>query len=436
MLLSLVAFGWLRFAAPRPVEGVRIFGGALQGASHASLRVETLRHDGTETRLLADAAVELRIQDGAGPLGAATVRTDDSGMAWVEIDLARSAGGDAVAQVRVGSGRWRLAPLGEAAGGAWTHDVRSWTPRATRKGTLHVEVTPETAVFAVPFSQQVHVTATLDDAPVTAKVELRVEGRGRVETKDDTTRVEPGGRVLPARFLVEPGEHDLAISVEARAATDAGELSGSWYARVPVVPGAMHARNAGDVLRVRSPVAAARAFVAVVDERFRRWGSAVHLETQPDGTSEGEVTLPSGLASEASWAVVSSDAALRSQGAVGWPIGTGHPRPAATRTAPETLLADSLGLEVGEEELRQSTMQRRLFGSALLAGMVVVSWLVIGVRLARKRLGQHLSSAGVPDADGARLVEVQRARLVLYGLLLVSLFAAVGIWFWIYWLPI
>jgi len=229
----------------------------------------------------------------------------------------------------------------------------------------------------------------------------------------DGTRLQTGAGGM-AKLLLQPRAHVVLLGIEAlhRGRT------GKWYSTLPVVPGALHASVAGGELRLVSPVPRDEAFYSIVSESARLFGGRVILTKASGGGAAASLALPDGLRPPF-WVVVSSEADMGTQAAVGWPVG--FEVPTATFDAKDVLLLD--GLPSAYERSRERPRRARLLAGlfALLSLTLALVLLTQRVRRADARLVAHFRDEGVKDS--------RRFRLERSGLMLVVAILCVGLGF-------
>lgn len=433
-LLALLLGAWLLLAGPKTITGVRVFGGPVVGATHLSWRVALLTSRSGVVAALPEASpqvsVHIEVQQGGRSLVKWSGRTDRMGMAFPELELSQPVEPTHPLTLSVATEDQppRKVPVTPLTPESWPVDAGAGIQGVHRSGELTLEVLPEFAVFAAPFAQAVAVEVSRAGVPTPALVEFQLEGRGTVEPSRQMTTLQDGRE--QAVFRVTLQEHALQARVVARDDTQEA-ITGQWYARLPVVPGALAVTwNPGGELQVESAVGLERAYVAVINQDSRLWGAALDLTPTASGGSVAQVVLPPRVAQVTPlWAVVSSDADLRSPAAVGWPIGPGHSTPRVTRTVADALLADTLTPALAQAHAAERATWVGLTAAALLSGLGLSGWMLLMVRRADRELSVSLKHAG----QNGRMLDPQRGRGRLYAALLCAFFAALALWLLLYW---
>lgn len=407
--VGVVCFALFVVGAPRPYPGARLYGGATIGVAHVSFRVEAVERVQDLEAPLVDRPIRVEAEFGAGPPALWRGRLDALGMAHPYFRLSTPSSRPAVVRVAIEGASG--SPLAE---GRVALDRATWAKNARelggwlngrRSGALHVAVAAARGVFAIPFEGEVALRVLRNDQPA-AGVAVHVEGDGVSITRPRDGQVVTTNDAGYARVSVTPREHVASLRVVAEAPN--GER-GTWYATLPVLPGALHASLAGDRLRIASPIARDVAFFMLTDQSARLASGSVRLLPDARGGATGEVRVSSAGAS-ALWAIVSSEAPLNSPGAVGWPLIAGRSQePLRTWTVADALLLDGLVQGFAQDQRRKLRARLLAGGFAAGAALLVILLLIGRVRSEDAALATHLAES-LPDAETrAALLKPRRA---------------------------
>jgi hypothetical protein len=407
--VGVVCFALYVVAAPRPYPGARVYGGATLGVEQVSFRVEVVeRLEELEAPLVAR-PIRVEAELGAGPPAVWRGRLDALGMAHPYFRV--RAPSTRPARIRVTFDDSAQPALAD---GQVALDAPSWTKQARelggwlngrRSGSLHIDVAAAEGVFAIPFAGPVMLRVTRGEQPVPG-VALHVEGDGLVVVRPragQTETTDDGGRALAA---VSPLEHVASLRVVAEARS--GER-GTWYATLPILPGALHASLEQNRLRVASPIARDVAFFMLSDGRARLLSGSVPLAPDGRGGAVGSVDLPIAR-TRPLWAIVSSEAPLNSPGAVGWPLAADAAHePPHTWTVADALLLDGLMQGFAHDQRRKAHARQLAGGFSAGAALLIVLLLIGRVQSEDARLATHLAALLPDDAASQQLVRPRKA---------------------------
>jgi hypothetical protein len=404
--VAVVALALLTAAAPRPFRMARVFGGPT-GGDRLALRVEVAdvvesRGEVVERPVTGEkAAVRLW----AARHEAARVLTLDSeGVAEVALDVPR--GGEplviavsqqgvelALGPIRLDSERWARAARRR---GGWVH--------ARAPGDYDVRVAPERGALAVPFEEGLIVEVARGGAPVVdAALELTATG-GRITPREG--RTDSRGR---ARFSLSPEEHALGVRVVVSHASARSEVTFG----LGVVPGALRARLVGGALVVEAPVPRETAYVALVTEKERLWGTRIVFPNEGRGETSARIPLPI-LPSPPGYAVVATASDLGSAAAVGWPLAVRvDGEPAMTFDAREALLLDGRPLGSGRESARRARVRWATVAFCAVAVLLELALLLRYARASDRALDIHLEREGVLGDEARRMAPARSAAISL-----------------------
>jgi hypothetical protein len=248
-------------------------------------------------------------------------------------------------------------------------------------------------------------------APVVGAVlELTATG-GRITPREKKT--DARGR---ARFLLAPEEHTLGVRVVVSAENGRSEVAFG----LAVVPGALRARLVGGALVVESAVPRDTAYVALVTESERLWGSRVVFANGAGGETSARIALPS-LPTPPGYAVVSTASDLRSAATVGWPLAArADGEPAKTFDASEALLLDGRRLGTGRETARRARVRWATVAFCAVAVLLELALLLRYARARDRALDIHLEREGMLG-DEARRVAPRRSAAILLAVAAVAL---------------
>jgi hypothetical protein len=380
VLWAILTAGWAR-----PVVVARVVGGPTRGSSSASWLLSVEQIDGEQRSPLPDLPLRLQVQ--AGALRADwTGRSDRSGHAEVLIELAQPLAVDPWLRIEQSDSGLVLAE------GTLALTVENWRTGAQQRGgwlpgqqhgELWLRVAPARGTLAVPFATELAIEVTRGPAASTAPgglafgalpaadVALELELSGAERTSSAPPRTGADGRT---RVGIRPLEHAIVLHVTARGPGSSGE----WYGALPVTPGALLATLEGTRLRVDSPIPRERAFVSLVTAQQRLAGYSLELSADAEGGAGASVELGppllGRLATQAVFAVVSSEPDKRSPSSVGWPLRSDGAQPALSFDVADQLLLDGRdGVLERESAARRS---RRRIAALLLA--LVGSTMLVG----------------------------------------------------------
>lgn len=410
--------------AQKPYLGARVYGGPTEGAKVISLRVAAVERLQESEAPLRPRAVRLTATFNKGQRFDWQGRLDEQGMAHVtlrspdpvsgqlRLDVALADG----AALPLASGRIKLE------GREWLRYAKSqggWL-RGRQTGDLRVMVAAGRGAFAVPFADPVLLRVS-DERGAVAGAELGLQGEGLVVERPASKATLRSDALGHALGSLRPLEHAVALHVTARAPDG---RSGTWYATLPVIPGAFHAQLEDGKLRIESPIRRDVAYVAILSPEAELSNSAVPLTPDARGGAYALLQLPP-LDDRPHWAVVSSEAELNSPSAVGWPLAPSvdTAEPLRTWTVPEALLLDGLirGYALDQRRKLRARLLAGVF-TAAAAGLLVVL-LVLTVRRSEADLAAHLREA----SDGAAVQTEQIQRSTGLALLAAALCMVLGL---------
>lgn len=415
-LLAVGSVGWAFVTTLRPerVLAARVYGGPCAEGAARSLLVALSTAADDERKPAPHTRLHLHVREADGARYDWQGTTDAEGL--VELALGRCAEAAPLLELE--------GPRGERlARGALEPSRERWRAAERRggwlkgqaSGQLRLRVAPLEGALAVPFPSTLVLEAENMDGSAARAVLLRFESDG-ASLGASTAISDERGR---ARVRLEPLEHAISLRVDARSEAGA---QGHWYGALPVVPGALHGALDGRRLRVRSPIARERAYVALVDERSRIAGMIVELTPDAAGGAEGSVDLAALDASQAPlWAVISSEADKRSAAVVGWPL---HDEgwPPRTFDALDQPLLDGLPEALASERAARRGRRRAAALGAGLAGLLTAALFALEVRSAERRA---LSLAGAASRRSGAALGLALTCLVL-GLAALVWFGTLG----------
>lgn len=403
LAVAVIAFALFVVGAPRPYQGVRLYGGPTEGSSVLSWRVGAVERLDEAEAALPFRRILVELAFGDGRRTTATSELDEMGMASLWIDL-RGAAARGPINVHFVSEDGRT-DLGRGtawlARDAWLASARregGWL-MGRRTGALSIRAAPARGLLAVPFAE-------------TLLVEVRgpnglVEGADLVFEPEGVDILRPRERrgktnaIGLASIVVAPREHNVALRIRANTADGA---DGDWYSLLPIVPGALRALLDGERLRIESPIVRERAYFALVSEAGRHAGGALRLAPDGRGGAVAFFDVPGGLPQVPIWGVVSSEPELDTRSTIGWPLVNAVPtEPLRTLTVADRLLVDTLPQGYRKDAARRSRA-RWLAGVFTVLSAILVGVLMVGrVRAAESELESHLARAA-QDLDGAERV--------------------------------
>ncbi|HET9958523.1 MAG TPA: hypothetical protein VFQ61_28710 [Polyangiaceae bacterium] len=408
---TLVGWGSLN----REECSARVWGGPTDGLAVFSGWVESCVNGPTLAG--GQLKLEARARPGA-QLAGTEVTLDDEGRAEFHLDFGDQPPGEfylrvehagrLLAEGRVALSRARFFGAAGERGGYLT---------SRSAGALEVRGAPERGALAVPFDAPLRLEVRAEGAPLAGvDLELRAEG-----ARLSTNHLKTNGRG-EAQVIVTPQEHTVFFT--ARATTiDAGtgeSRMGELRSSVPVVPGAcVVERGEEHRFLVKSPVERDAVFVTLIDDKGRLAGSAVRLRPNGVGQALGTWDVSEPWASQAKWAVCSSDPRGSGAALVGWPLAIGVDGPAHTRDVADVLLLDGEPARNARNALRRRWVHRlALMWGALGAGLSV-AWVWVSSNRERRRIERELT--GVLDARGVEQLTQTQAGLRLWVLCLIAL---------------
>lgn len=411
-LLTALVIGFAIFVvgAPQSYRAARVWGGPTEGVRDIRLRLHAIERYYEVERPLRRVPVSVEAWAEGRAIAGFRGKTDGAGFTEVVLRMPEPIEHGAV-QLRVSSERELLAEGSvELSRTQWLAAARrrgGWI-RSRRGSDLEIRVRPGRGVFAVPFSDPVEVEVRDAAGPVAgARVTLRLGGVTEPREPVTLTTNEQG----LVSCAITPAEHVVTLTVEA----ESDRRRARWYSTLPVVPGALHARLTGNVLKLVSPVPRDAAFVSLIDERARLFGARVEFAPAEALTVRADIPLPDGLAGPL-WAVVSSEPDMNSPAAVGWPLSD---RVSQTLDARDVLLLD--GLPQAYEKSRERPRQARLLAAlfALFALALAVVLIAARVRAADREIEKHFERFAAKQPR--RFLQQRPFFTLLTGLLCVAL---------------
>jgi hypothetical protein len=397
--IIVVSYALFVVGTPRPVTAARIWSGPTEGASRIAARVSVIeRYRGIESPAAVDAiSVEARASDGRSATW--TGKLDDRGVANPVLEFGAALAGPVAVRVREGGkiladGSLHLSP------DEWRksqRDLGGFIAHGSRSGTLLVQVAPARGALAVPFEEALLVEVRNAQGPV-RDVEVSFEPDGLAVAKQDERKVTDAfGR---ASVRITPREHVISLRVNAKR----GDEKGSWFGRLPIVPGAFHVRLDERGLEIVSPIPRDVAYYAVITHARTLVRGSVALEPRPNGLAAAHVPLPERV-DEQMWALASGEPELDSSSTVGWPLrpGAAGGEPLRSRVVLDPLLADgTLGAEAVDGQRR--TRARWIAGGVTLIAVILAS-VLFGYEGRRSRLvlEAHLEESFLEDGASERI---------------------------------
>jgi len=270
-------------------------------------------------------------------------------------------------------------------------------------GLFEVRLAPGRGALAVPFGDAVLVSVERGGANA-AGLTLHARGSGVRVTPEVTTTDARGA----ARLFVSAEEHVASVTLEL----EDGPTHESATFSLPIVPGALDARQSGGSLTIASPVPRDVAYYAFVTEHERLLGGRAVLAPSPSGGATATIPFPA-LEPPPRYVVVSSERDLRSPAAVGWPLDTVGAEPLSTFDAVDALLVDGrprAALREAHRAARVRWVVAAFCGGALALELLL---LVAFTKRSDASLDRHLEGAGVSAEDALRLAPKRSPRVVL-----------------------
>jgi hypothetical protein len=413
LTVAAVAAALLVVGTLHPQLAARLYGGPTEGASVLAFRLEVVERTGDFEAAAAIGAVRIEVELSDGRRDSWQGWVDAGGMAAVRLE---PRGGPVTGPVLVrvtsphvrhdlARGRVHLSPDEWRRAAVW----RGGWLNGQQAGELRVSVAPGRGVLAVPFVEPLLVEVREADSAVAgALVQFLPEGLDLHLPRDRRAlRTNASGRVV---VRVAPREAVCALRVTA---THPSGKQGQWYARLPVVQGALHARLRQGRLEVAAAIVREAAYFAVISERQRWAGGPVLLVPDGEGGAVGQIALPR-LPSESLWAVVSTEPDLASASVLGWPLLVGWTDqsgvdalmargPRRSLTVSDRLLLDGAAYLAAREARRQARALRLCVGLVAGALALLALWVVEQYRRSRNRLHRHLEGIGAPLEVTARV---------------------------------
>lgn len=417
--IVVVSFALFVVGTPRPVTAARIWVGPTEGVVRITPRISVIdRFKGIESPATLDSiTVNARTSDDRTATWSGAL--DEQGMASPVLDFGTPVHG--AIQVRVSTGDKTLAVgVLELTPDEWRKSLRDlggFIAHGSRSGSLLVQVAPGRGAFAVPFEDPLLVEVRSANGPV-RNVKLSFEPDGLAIDERNTRLVtDVMGRAV---VRVTPREHVVSLRVNATL----GEEKGSWFGRLPIVPGAISVRLEEKGLSIVSPIPRDIAYYSVIAaDRTLTRGSVV-LQATPNGLASAHVPLPERPA-EQLWAIASGEPELDSSSTVGWPLrpAPSGGEPARTRVVVDPLLVDGIfRAEAIDGERR--TKARWIAGGVTLIAVILASILFsYEGRRSRVVLEAHLEDSMLEDGASERISD-RPARF--WGLLIAILCVALG----------
>lgn len=252
------------------------------------------------------------------------------------------------------------------------------------EGPILVEARVEEAVFAVPFVGHIHLSLALARGRLSGtSVEARVEG---AELLSSASWVVEGPE--PTRISLRPLEHVSSLHLKFR--TPDGE-SGSYYASLPIVPGAFYVSREESHVQIASPLPRAGVWYAFVSELGRDVGGFLPLRSDERGGSVGRLPKERWPVSESPrFLVLASSPDGRSPSTVGFPL-DGQ---SGSFDALDGRLLDGAAPARQEEERRRSKLRGLLFVHLGFVFALTIVLFLLRVRTADQELAARLEKAG------------------------------------------
>ncbi len=407
--VAMVALALLTGGTARAVRVARVWGGPTT-AERVSVRAELFdlledRGAVQETPVTAGEVSLALHAPGFDAVRRAPLDADGAAELVFDTPLAARPLELAVTQGGVDAARGRI----ELAVAPWARAARrrgGWA--VTRAGEFEVAVAPERGALAVPFEERLAFRVTRGGGAV-PNLHVHASATGARLTPSEAV-TDAGGR---ASFAIAPEEHAVTVSFEL---AQGGRASFA----LPIVPGALRAREDGASLVIESPVPREVAYFAVVTLTERLFGGRVTLAADASGRSVARVSLPS-LAPGQHYAVVSSEPDLRSSAAVGWPLEpVAGGEPEQTFDAVEALLLDGRPRALAREARRRARVRWVIGAFSATALAIELLLLVAFTRRSDRALDAHLAEAGMDARDASRLAP-KRSPAVVVALLAVAL---------------
>lgn len=421
----------------RPVLSARFFGGAMaEGARQTSFRLVLVRREGGSDEKVGGRALHVALTRADGEQALWEGKTGRDGTAEVTVTWEGASPGPVHVHVKDTEGQ-------TLAEGELPARPPSWGPSEPSRSELRGHVKGELAIraaalrgaLAAPFPEEIVIEVRHEGVPV-EKAHVKVSSVGAVIASHGSEEAgasrAPGsvtlktGRLGRARIRVQPMSHDAELAIEASL----GELSGSFEARLPVVPGAMWLEPASLDAQARtiySPVSRKEAYVSVATPHARLFGATVPLREDGRGHAIGSFdlgpVLPSLRAESPVYVTIASGLGFDGAGTIGWPlIPDDDAFEASSYAFRDVLLLDGMPERIAAERERR---RRAAWFSALVLALAaaIEAWLLVrasrGASLATAALGEESSLKIAPARFGAH-------RLAIAIVITVIAFAAVG----------
>lgn len=417
--IIIVSFALFVVGTPRPVTSARIWVGPTEGVSRITPRVSIIeRYRGIESPAVVDSiTLDARTSDGrtatwSGPI-------DERGMASPALDFGGAIHGPV--GVRVSAGKRTLAEgVLELSADEWRKSLRDlggFVAHGSRSGSLLVQVAPGRGALAVPFEEPLLIEVRNANGPV-RNVKLSFEPDGLAVAERDTRLVtDVMGRAV---VRVTPREHVVSLRVNATL----GEEKGSWFGRLPIIPGAFDVRLEENGLSIVSPIPRDLAYYAVITANRTLTRGSVVLEQTQNGFASAHVPLQE-RPDEQLWAIASGEPELDSSSTVGWPLRAAPlgAAPLRSRVVVDPLLVDGT-LRAEAIDGRRRTQARWIAGGVTLIAFVLAS-ILFGYEGRRSRivLETHLAESFLEEGADERISD-RPARW--WGVLIAILCVALG----------
>jgi hypothetical protein len=397
--IAVVSFALFVVGSPRPLTAARIWVGPTEGVSRITPRISVfVRFMGIEEPAALDSiTLDARTSDGRTATWSGAI--DEQGMATPTLDFGAPVHGAISVQVSTGGKTLAVGVL-ELTPDEWRKSLRElggFIAHGSRSGSLLVQVAPGRGALAVPFEDPLLVEVRNANGPV-RNVKLSFDPDGMaVDEKNTRLTTDAMGRAF---VRVTPREHVVSLRVNATL----GEEKGSWFGRLPIIPGAFSVRLEENGLSIVSPIPRDIAYYAVITRDRTLTRGSVVLQPTPNGLASAHVPLPERPA-EPLWAIASGEPELDSSSTVGWPLQAVPPgaEPARSRVTVDPLLVDGIyRAEVIDGKRRSQA--RWIAGGVTLIAVILASLLFSYVgRRSRVVLEAHLAESMLEDGASERI---------------------------------
>lgn len=268
--------------------------------------------------------------------------------------------------------------------------------RGATEGALLMVVSAKRGILAAPFADDLEIRVGF--AP---HVSPYKEGFSDITIEAAAPGAELSSSVMRtddkgvARLRITPLAHTVELSLSARASYGA---TGRWEGLLPVHAGAiwLDSTRTNDTAVLLSPAPRDRAYVSLLGDFGRVFGTMVPLAKDESGLYAGRVALPSLDGMKHAALVVSGDSMERGSGTVVFPL-----IPAEGRVAvpPLALALDGASAAEARERARASKARIHAVLLVVAAALAEALLIIVQARRAQRLLDKNLAQAVKAEAS-------------------------------------